>query len=90
MSQAPQATLDVRPLLPRDRHARIFQTLDRLTPGGALELLNDHDPIPLYHHLQAQYPGRYSWQVLEQGPDVWRVRIGRQDSGSNCCGGCCH
>jgi len=40
-------------------------------------LVNDHDPKPLYYQLSAENPGEFSWVYLEQGPDVWRVRIGR-------------
>ena len=69
-------TLDVRPLAPRDRHPLIFGTVDALTPGESFELVNDHDPKPLYYHLQAERPG-LTWTYLEQGPERWRVEIGR-------------
>ena len=38
--------------------------------------MNDHDPRPLYHQLQAEQPGKVGWEYLEQGPEIWRVRIG--------------
>lgn len=69
--------VDVREIAPRERHALIFDTFDRLTPGQAFVLINDHDPKPLYYQFQAEQPGKMSWQYLEQGPTVWRVRIGR-------------
>lgn len=69
--------LDVRPLPPPRRHPLIFQTFDHLSPGQALELINDHDPRPLYYQFAAERPGQFTWQYLQQGPDVWRVRIGR-------------
>jgi len=40
-------------------------------------LINDHDPKPLYYQFQAEQTGKVNWQYLEQGPEVWRVRIGR-------------
>jgi uncharacterized protein (DUF2249 family) len=43
----------------------------------AFELVNDHDPKPLYYQLAAEQPGTFSWDYVEQGPYVWRVRIGR-------------
>jgi uncharacterized protein (DUF2249 family) len=68
--------LDVRSIPPVERHVRIFATLDELLPGDSLELVNDHDPKPLHYQLQAEQPGRFTWEYLESGPD-WRVRIGR-------------
>jgi uncharacterized protein (DUF2249 family) len=70
-------TLDVRVIAPRDRHLLIFRSFDRLAPGQAFVLVNDHDPKPLYYQFQAEQPGKVRWEYLEQGPDVWRVRIGR-------------
>lgn len=69
-------TLDVRTIIPRERHPLIFKTFDALQPGEAFELVNDHDPKPLYYHLQAERTG-LTWSYLEQGPEVWRVAIGR-------------
>ena len=72
------ATLDVRELPPARRHALIFDTYSALPPDGAFVLVNDHDPKPLYYQFQAERPGEVRWEYLEQGPQVWRVRIGRQ------------
>ncbi len=69
--------LDVRRIAPVERHARIFATLDALLPGDGLELVNDHDPKPLYYQLQAEQPGRFTWDYVESGPTTWRVAIGR-------------
>ncbi len=73
------ATLDVRTLPPAQRHSLIFDTYAALPPDGAFILVNDHDPKPLYYQFQAERPGEVSWQYLDRGPQVWRVRIGRQE-----------
>ena len=70
-------TLDVREIPARDRHPRIFETFEALRPGDAFELVNDHDPKPLRYQFEAEHTGRFTWDYLDQGPDVWRVRIGR-------------
>lgn len=75
--------LDVREIVPRDRHPLIFDTFANLTPGQSFVLINDHDPKPLYYQLQAEQPGQASWEYLEQGPAVWRVRIGRMPAGGS-------
>jgi len=41
-------------------------------------LVNDHDPKPLRYRLLAERPGQLAWEYLEQGPEVWRVRLGRR------------
>ncbi len=69
--------LDVRQLVPMQRHVAIFATFDALKPGESFDLVNDHDPKPLYYQFQAEHAGTFSWDYLAQGPEVWRVRIGR-------------
>lgn len=70
--------LDVRSLPPPQRHAIIFETCGKLATGDAVILVNDHDPKPLYYQFQAEYPGRYGWEYVEEGPQVWKVRISRK------------
>jgi uncharacterized protein (DUF2249 family)/hemerythrin-like domain-containing protein len=69
--------LDVRGLAPRERHPLILGTFAALRVGEAFVLVNDHDPKPLYYQFQAEHARQFSWDILEQGPEVWRVRIGR-------------
>ena len=76
-SVVPDSTLDVRSEIPARRHQLIFETFHGLQPGSAFELVNDHDPKPLYYQFEAEHPGTFSWDYLEEGPQVWRVRIGR-------------
>ena len=70
-------TIDVRTMIPRERHPRVFETFDRLAPGEALRLVNDHDPKPLYYQFQVERQGQVDWEYLEQGPEVWQVCIGK-------------
>ncbi len=72
-----KAELDIRPVPPPQRHPLIDATFDSLQPGEAFVLVNDHDPKPLYYAFHCERPGRFTWEYLEQGPDVWRVRIGK-------------
>jgi len=76
-SMADDLILDVRSEPPVRRHTIIFDTFDRLEVDAAFVLVNDHDPKPLYYQLAAEQGGTFSWDYLEQGPEVWRVRIGR-------------
>jgi uncharacterized protein (DUF2249 family) len=69
--------LDIRPLPPAQRHALIFQRFAELLTGESFSLINDHDPKPLYYQFKFEYEGQFSWEYVEQGPQVWRVNIGR-------------
>jgi uncharacterized protein (DUF2249 family) len=73
----PATILDVRTEPPARRHELIFDTFAALPAGDVFELVNDHDPKPLYYQLEAEHTGQFTWEYLEQGPQVWRVRIGR-------------
>jgi uncharacterized protein (DUF2249 family) len=78
MGQVPATdVVDVRTLVPAQRHAKIFELVNALAPGGAFVLVNDHDPKPLYYQLEAEYPQQYSWTYVESGPEVWQVQIGK-------------
>ena len=50
----PVTTLDVRDLPPAKRHPEIHEAFDALDPGEALELVNDHEPKPLFYEFQAE------------------------------------
>lgn len=76
-TQDQEQELDVRTIVPAERHALIFDTYGKLEPGEAFVLVNDHDPKPLYYQFAAEHTDQFSWDYLEQGPEVWRVRIGR-------------
>jgi uncharacterized protein (DUF2249 family) len=72
-------TVDVRRIVPRERHPLIFSTFDALQPGERFELVNDHHPKPLFYQFSFERNGTFSWDYLEQGPEVWRVRIGKTE-----------
>jgi uncharacterized protein (DUF2249 family) len=85
------ATIDVREVAPRERHPAILGAFRALGFGDVLEIVNDHDPKPLYDQLQAEAAGNFSWDSLQSGPEVWRVRsqkLARCHSAGECCGGC--
>lgn len=73
-----KTTIDVRPIAPRERHPLLFQTFDDLQAGESFELVNDHDPKPLYYQFMAERPGQLGWEYLEEGPETWRVVLTKQ------------
>ncbi|MCL4535918.1 MAG: DUF2249 domain-containing protein [Bacteroidetes bacterium] len=64
-------TLDVRDVLPWDRHPMIFDALDALPVGETLMLINDHEPKPLYYELMHERPDQFEYRVEQKGPREW-------------------
>ncbi len=72
---SPEKVFDVRPIPGRVKHAQIFQRWLDLPTGDYFVLLNDHDPVPLRYQFSAEFPGAFSWDYLETGPEEFRVKI---------------
>ncbi|HET9746372.1 MAG TPA: iron-sulfur cluster repair di-iron protein [Chitinophagaceae bacterium] len=80
MNTAVSTILDVTTLEPKLKHQTIFQQFDQLAEGESLTIYNDHDPKPLYYQLLNERGNIFSWQYVEEGPEWWKVRIGKQKS----------
>lgn len=70
--------LDVRIIPPQQKHPTIFKTFENLGENEAFILVNDHDPKPLRYQMSAMLGDDvFHWEYLEEGPEVWKVRIGK-------------
>lgn len=78
MKEKMDPELDVRVIPPREKHPAIFETFKALEAGQAFVLVNDHDPLPLRYQFEHEHPEQFTWEYLDQGPEVWRVRIARR------------
>ena len=72
--------IDVTVLEPRMKHPTIFARFDELQGGESLIIHNDHDPQPVYYQLLGERGNIFKWQYLEQGPEIWEVRITKNTS----------
>lgn len=82
MSDAPErndqiTVVDVRQIVPRERHPLIFSTFDSLAPSQSMLLVNDHEPRPLYYQFLHERSGQFDWTNVQEGPVEWQVRITR-------------
>ncbi len=68
---------------PKLKHPTIFARFDELEEGTSLTIHNDHDPKPLYYQLLGERGNVFTWEYLEEGPTLWRVRIGKRRSDEN-------
>lgn len=73
--------IDVREYAPPEKHPAIYQTFESLEVGQKMELINDHNPKPLFYEFKMERPDTFTWDYLEEGPVVWRVAIGRIEGG---------
>lgn len=69
--------LDVRRIPPRNRPRAITEAFLSLGPGEQIELMTDHEPLPLRRRFDEQFGDSLQWTYLEEGPHVWRVRLRR-------------
>ncbi|MFD1600035.1 DUF2249 domain-containing protein [Halobellus rarus] len=62
--------LDLREIPPADRHPKIHDAFESLDSGETLELVNDHEPKPLFYELQAEVPefDAEAYEVEQRGP----------------------
>lgn len=78
-----QLTLDVRDMPPARRHEAIFEAWETLPVHDVLELVNDHDPLPLYYQFQAEHSGKFTYTYVDEYavvsmPQSARCVAGRQ------------
>lgn len=74
------AIVDLRPMIPPERHATVFAALEALAPGATFVLINDHAPIPLLQRIKHNWPDRFNAEFLADGPEVWQVAITRNSA----------
>ncbi|MEP7079685.1 MAG: iron-sulfur cluster repair di-iron protein [Ginsengibacter sp.] len=75
--------LNVTAIAPKLKHPTIFEKFDLLVPGQSLTIHNDHDPKPLYYQLLGERGNIFTWEYLQEGPELWRVKISKKLSGEN-------
>jgi uncharacterized protein (DUF2249 family) len=69
--------LDLREIPRNQRHPLIFAKFDALAVGGSMQLLNDHDPVPLNRQFDTHRTGQALWEYIVRGPSLFRIRIRR-------------
>ena len=75
LADVPIVELDLREIMPFERHELIFQKWDALKAGETLRIINDHDPKPLHYQFEAEYKDQYAWEYEQKGPKDWMVKI---------------
>lgn len=69
--------LDVRVLIPIERHKKLIALFGSLPEGESFIFINDHDPVPLYYEFKSIYGDVVGWQYLNRGGREWKVKVTR-------------
>mgnify|MGYP003411993500 FL=1 len=59
--------LDMRVLIPIERHRTLIQLFKELAVGDSFVFINDHDPIPLFYEFRSIYGDVVGWEYLNRG-----------------------
>lgn len=70
-------TLDLRDVPPAERHPKIHEAFEELDSGETLELVNDHEPKPLFYEMQAEVDSfdADDYEVERRGPTEYVAKL---------------
>ncbi|WP_435183711.1 DUF2249 domain-containing protein [Halobellus sp. EA9] len=73
-------TLDLRDVPPAERHPKIHEAFAELESGETLELVNDHEPKPLFYEMQAEVDSfdADGYEVERRGPLEFVAKLPKQ------------
>lgn len=69
--------LDARAVPHAIRHATVFGALDAVGPGSGLILVAPHDPLPLLAQIEDRWPGVFTVEYVQRGPETWKLSFVR-------------
>src|SRR5690625_3405607 len=72
--------IDVRTLIPIQRHELLLKKFRDLPVGEQFVFINDHDPKPLYYEFRSIFGDVVGWDYLKRDPDEWKVRVTRTEA----------
>ncbi len=70
-------TLDIRDVPPSERHPKIHDAFQALGSGETLEIVNDHEPKPLFYEFQAEVEDfdADAYEVQQRGATEFVARL---------------
>lgn len=72
--------LDVRVLIPIERHKLLVKMFGELPVDESFTFINDHDPKPLYYEFRSIYGDVVGWEYLNRGGREWKVKVTRTEA----------
>lgn len=74
-AQAADRIVDLRRRGESSAHSYAYHMLRALRPGQVFELVVEEDPRVLMDSVSLQLRGRIYWNLAQDGPPLWRVRV---------------
>ncbi len=78
--EATSQELDVRVLIPIQRHELLLKMFKELPVGESFTFINDHDPLPLYYEFRSIHGDVVGWEYLNKGGRDWKVKVTRTEA----------
>ena len=75
MTSVQGRVIDLRLFRPRERLGIVEQSLAVLSAGEDVLLVFHEPPQRLLDHLAARYADRLAMTFVDEGPDVWSIRV---------------
>ncbi len=75
----PIEELDVRVLVPIQRHEKLIALFRDLPVDESFIFINDHDPLPLYYEFRSIFGDVVDWEYLNRGGREWKVKVTRTE-----------
>lgn len=72
--------LDVRTLIPIERHKLLLRLFKELPVSESFVFINDHDPKPLFYEFRSVYGDVVGWDYLNRGGREWKVKVTRTEA----------
>lgn len=72
--------LDVRLLIPIQRHELLLKLFNELPVGESFVFINDHDPLPLFYEFKSIHGDVVGWEYLNRGGIDWKVKATRTET----------
>lgn len=80
IEQQQDEALDVRVLIPIERHSLLLGMFQDLPVGESFTFINDHDPLPLYYEFRSIHGDVVGWEYLNKGGRDWKVKVTRTEA----------
>lgn len=72
--------IDVRVLVPIERHRLLLKMFADLPVGADFSFVNDHDPLPLYYEFRSIHGDVVGWDYIARGGVDWQVKVTRLEA----------
>ena len=56
----------------------VLSHFDSLPVGEKMVIINNSDPSHVFNELEEKRFGKFEWEYIEEGPEVWKVSLAKK------------